>query len=80
MSFVSQNSSTANTSGTVSSKPWFLTYNADESDVFVWKDGARMKLKNGDSAGSVVSVSASDGILIVSTQSLCDSHILLNFP
>ena len=51
-----------------------LTYNADESDVFVWKDGVRMKLRNGDSngdsAGTVVSVSVSDGILIVSAESV----------
>ena len=54
MSSVSKTSGTANSSITVSSKLWFLTYNANESDVFVWKDGVRMKLKNSNSAGSVV--------------------------
>ena len=75
MSFVSQNSSTSSTSMTVSSKPWFLTYNVDDSDVFVWRDGVRMKLRNGDSAGTVVSVSVSDGILTVSTESVSMSTI-----
>ena len=45
MSFVSQNSSTSSTSMTVSSKPWFLTYNINDSDVFVWRDGVCMKLR-----------------------------------
>ena len=53
-SSLSKTSGTANSSITVSSKLWFLTYNANESDVFVWKDGIRMKLKNSDSAGSFV--------------------------
>ena len=56
MSSVSKTSGTANSSITVSSKLWFLTYNANESDVFVWKDGVRMKLKNSDSAGRELSV------------------------
>lgn len=62
MLLVSRNSSTSNYSMTVSTKPWFLTYIEAESDVFVWKDGVRMKLRNGDSAGTVVSVSPADGI------------------
>lgn len=53
----------------VSSKPWFLTFNSAEGDVFAWKDGARLKLKNGQSAGRVKAVcvlSAEDRTVTVS--------------
>ena len=36
-----------------SSKSWSLTLNPESKDVFVWKSGARLKLKDGQSAGRV---------------------------
>ena len=41
----------------VTFKPWFLTYNNVDGDLFAWKDGARLKLKDGQSAGRVRAVS-----------------------
>lgn len=41
-------------SHTVSSKQWFLTFN--EGDLLIWKNGLRLKLKNGCSAGPVKEV------------------------
>lgn len=41
----------------VSSKPWFLTFNAETRDLFIWKNGIRLKLKEGESAGGVRSAS-----------------------
>ena len=35
----------------VTRKPWFLTSN--DGEVFAWKDGVRLKLRNGQSAGRV---------------------------
>ena len=40
----------------VSSKAWFLTFNADTNDVFVWRNDVRLRLKGGESTGSVRSV------------------------
>ena len=40
----------------VSSKPWFLTFNADTNDVFVWRNDVWLRLKDGESTGSVRSV------------------------
>ena len=39
----------------VTFKPWFLT--CVESDVFGWKDGARLKLKDGQLAGHIGAIS-----------------------
>ena len=39
----------------VTSKPWFFTYHGD--DIFTWKGGARLHLKNGRSAGRVRGIS-----------------------
>lgn len=44
----------------VSSKPWFLTYNPDFKEVFIWKSGRRMQLKDGSSSGPVTTVSIYD--------------------
>lgn len=58
----------------VTTKPWFLTFNSAEGDVFAWKDGARLKLKNGQSAGRVKTVcvlSAEDGTVTVSENVSC---------
>ena len=41
----------------VSTKPWFLTFSEETRDVFVWKSGIRLQLKEGESAGGVRSVS-----------------------
>ena len=41
----------------VSSKPWFLTFNAETRDLFIWKNSIRLKLKEGESAGGVRSAS-----------------------
>lgn len=61
----SMNSSTLSGSKAcvVSSKPWFLTdavTDSGEHIVFVWKDGVRLKRRNGESAGEVKSVSVID--------------------
>lgn len=44
----------------VSSKPWFLTYIEEFNEVFLWKNGSRMKLKDGSSSGPVTDVSVLD--------------------
>ena len=41
----------------VSTKPWFLTFSEETRDVFVWKNGMRLQLHEGESAGGVRSVS-----------------------
>lgn len=54
-------------SKSVTGKPWFLT--CVNGDVFGWKDGARLKLKSGESAGrvkSIVVLSADDALISVS--------------
>ncbi len=42
----------------VSSKPWHLTYVDLDGlkEIFIWKNGCRMKLKDGKSSGPVTSV------------------------
>lgn len=45
---------------TASTKPWLLTYNMEVKEVFIWKNGVRMKLKDGTSSGPVTSVSVLD--------------------
>ena len=50
-------SSNAKAARTVTLKSWFLTLNEDGGDVFVWKEGGRLKLRNGQSAGRVRAVS-----------------------
>ena len=39
----------------VSSKPWHLTF--FDKQVYIWKSGSRMKLKNGSSSGPVTTSS-----------------------
>lgn len=41
-------------------KPWFLTFNPAFKELFIWKSGRRMQLKDGSSSGPVSSVSAHD--------------------
>lgn len=53
----------------VSSKSWPLTFNSESRDVLVWKNGARLKLKDGLTAGRVRSIAVSNdtkGIVTVS--------------
>lgn len=72
MSTTSLKSSAHRSSNQVSFKPWFLT--CVDEDVFGWKDGARLKLKNGQSAGRVKAISvlnANDNTVTVSF--LCSS-------
>lgn len=38
-------------------KPWCLTLNAESKEVFVWKHGVRLKLKDGSSSGPVTGAS-----------------------
>lgn len=42
----------------VSSKPWHLTYvNLDDlNEILIWKNGCRLKLKDGTSSGPVTAV------------------------
>ena len=50
--------SSSNVKGkTVTTKSWFLTLNEDGGDVFIWIEGARLKLRNGQSAGRVRAIS-----------------------
>lgn len=56
----SSNSSSSFNSGQVSSKPWFLTYDKDNKDIFLWRNGSRLKLNGNQSAGSVSDVSVAD--------------------
>lgn len=51
----------------VTHKPWFLT--CFDGEVLPWKDGARLKLRNGESAGRVRAISVlneADGTVTVS--------------
>ena len=79
MSSVSKTSGTANSSITVSSKSWFLTYNANESDVFVWKDGVQMKFKNSDSAGSVVGTYSGKRISLLYNNTIIMLHTYFRY-
>ena len=47
-------SSSSICSGGATDRPWFLTLN---SEVFVWKSGIRLKLKDGSSSGTVTEAS-----------------------
>lgn len=38
-------------------KPWFLTFNPGSKDILVWKNGARLKLRDGSTSGQVTAVS-----------------------
>ena len=44
----------------VSSKQWFLTLNEEHQEVFIWKDGMRLKLKDQSSGGPVKEVARSN--------------------
>ena len=46
----------------ISSKKWFLTFNDHEEyqELFIWKNGLRLKLKNGSSSGPVEKVKVHD--------------------
>lgn len=60
-------------------KPWFVTFNAP--DVLIWKQGLRLKLQGGMTAGRVVSVSVLDDMeksVQVSIKRLWHKCILLS--
>ena len=79
--------STSCTSGSsathVSAKPWFLTFNEETRDVFVWKNGIRLQLKEGgESAGGIRSVSirnVQDKTIYVSSKSIGNAHAPSNY-
>ena len=45
---------------TVSSKPWYLTFNQEYGELFIWKSGVRLKVKDGGTCGAVQSVAVAD--------------------
>lgn len=59
-------SSTSQDGQSVSSKQWFLTYNEEHTEVLIWRNGMRLKLKDGSSGGPVQEVEASNETLTVS--------------
>lgn len=63
----SLNDATSDSHQQVSSKTWSLTYNSESKDVLVWKHGSRLKLKDGQTAGRVhsISVVGKEGIVMV---------------
>jgi len=42
---------------TASSKPWFLTFDPQSKDVLIWKNGLRLKLRDGTTSGRITGVS-----------------------
>lgn len=50
----------AATTSTVSSKPWHLTFNQEYGEVFIWKSGVRLKVKDGGTCGAVQSIAVVD--------------------
>ena len=50
-------SSSSICSGGATDRPWFLTLNSEVNEVFVWKSGIRLKLKDGSSSGTVTEAS-----------------------
>lgn len=54
----------------ISSKPWHLTFFAEEKHMYIWKGGCRMKLTDGSSSGPVRAISVLDADVVnVSTAS-----------
>ena len=61
--------STSESSVTISSKSWSLTYNPECKEMLIWKNGTRLKLKDGNSSGRVTAISIlnmQDGTVTVS--------------
>ena len=53
----------------ISKSSWFITYERESKDVFVWKNDVRLKLNDGSSAGCVTAIQLMDadrGIVQVS--------------
>lgn len=46
----------------VSSKHWFLTFYEEHKELLIWKNGIRLKLKNGTSGGPVEKVKVTDEV------------------
>ena len=38
-------------------KPWILTFKPESKDVLIWKNGMRIKMKDGNASGQVNAVS-----------------------
>lgn len=64
---------------TASSKPWHLTYSSEFKEVFIWKNGMRMKLKDGTSGGPVTSVSVLDAADRTITVSKSANQLAISF-
>ena len=54
------NSSASQDGQSVSSKQWFLTYSEEQQQVLIWRNGMRLKLKNGSSGGPVQGVEGNE--------------------
>ena len=50
-------SSSAAAAVSPTAKPWFLTFNPESKDVLIWKNGVRLKMKDGSASGQVTAVS-----------------------
>lgn len=50
-------SSSTTATMTASSKPWFLTFDPQSKDVLIWKNGLRLKLRDGTTSGRITGVS-----------------------
>ena len=62
-------SESSSTSVSVSSKPWSLTFSSEYKEILIWRNGARLKVKDGNSSGGVTGISIlnkQDGIVTVS--------------
>ena len=44
----------------ISSKSWNLTYNPEHKEMLIWKNGIRLKLRDGNSSGKVTAISVLD--------------------
>lgn len=72
---------------TISSKPWFLTFNEEYNELLIWKSGTRLKLKDGSTCGQVRSSAILDEanrILVVSCEldltAMAEWHSLCSYP
>ncbi len=52
----------------VSAKPWFLTFDPENENVFILKNNSRLRVKDNESSGCVTEVAVLDestGVLLV---------------
>jgi len=59
-------SSTSTAGSTLSSKPWFLTFDLEDKNVFIWKNNCRLQGNENEGCGCVakeVVVDESEGVL-----------------